>query len=131
MATSELKSKYAKKARKEGQKLLKEQHAPHAKRVFKEFDTDSSGSIDGAELVKVVRKLLPDLKLKTEGWKELVVSVLAAGDKDGDGTFDFEEFLNFYVKCLATPEAVQHYEEKVQVRFEAGKMKLVEPQHEA
>ena len=53
MATSELKSKYAKKARKEGQKLLKEQHAPHAKRVFKEFDTDSSGSIDGAELVKV------------------------------------------------------------------------------
>ena len=60
----------------------------------------------------------------------LIKSVLEAGDKDHDGAFDFEEFLNFYCKCLATPEAVAEYEEKVQVRFEAGKMKLVEPKHE-
>eukprot|EP01046_Picozoa_sp_COSAG06_P015368 COSAG06_NODE_980_length_11224_cov_324.998382_13_plen_87_part_00 len=41
-----------------------------------------------------------------------------------------DEFLNFYVQCLCTDEAVQAYEQKVQVRFDSGKMKLVEPKHE-
>eukprot|EP01046_Picozoa_sp_COSAG06_P015366 COSAG06_NODE_980_length_11224_cov_324.998382_11_plen_62_part_00 len=32
LATTELRSKYAKRARKDGHKLLLKQHAPHAKR---------------------------------------------------------------------------------------------------
>ena len=58
-------------------------------RVFKEFDADDSGSISGAELVKVVRTMLPDLKLDTEGWEVLIKRVLEKGDKNHDGSFDF------------------------------------------
>eukprot|EP01052_Picozoa_sp_SAG31_P063288 SAG31_NODE_22225_length_531_cov_0.706019_1_plen_77_part_00 len=34
----------------------------------------------------------------TEEWEHFIKSVLAAGDKDGNGSFDFDEFLNFYIK---------------------------------
>ena len=38
-------------------------------------------------------------------------------DKDGDGQFDQEEFLNLYSHCLANKKLLDKYEQKVAKRF--------------
>ena len=48
-------------------------------------DNDGSGTIDSSELKKMVRELMPELKLDPASWDDLVKSVSAAGDKDGNG----------------------------------------------
>ncbi|GMH43093.1 hypothetical protein BSKO_11015 [Bryopsis sp. KO-2023] len=60
-----------------------------AKRVFDQLDTDKNGVIDAKELEQGLRML----KLPVS--KNIVESIIAAGDKDGDGTIDFNEFCSF------------------------------------
>ena len=91
LGTDQLRKKYAKQARHAAGKLMRAEHEGHARRVFKEFDKDGSGSVEAGELAMVVRKLLPDLKLKTDEWKSFVASVMESGDKDASGAFDFDE----------------------------------------
>eukprot|EP01051_Picozoa_sp_SAG22_P016469 SAG22_NODE_2333_length_2707_cov_1.282209_1_plen_402_part_00 len=128
LASDELRRKFAKKARKSGQKGLRQEQESRARWVFKQYgacamgrtagwwkscatspadalpvhcgrlgraamadsvlartDNDGSGTIDGGELKKLVRELMPELKLDQASWDDLVKSVSAAGDKDGNG----------------------------------------------
>ena len=43
-----------------------------------------------------------------------------AGDKDKSGVFEFDEFLNMYKKCLATPNLKKKYEQKIVMRHQNG-----------
>ena len=92
-----------------------QEHEAHARRVFKQFDKDGTGAIEESELQTVVQQLLPDLTLKSEEWVDFAQSVLIAGDKDGNSALDFEEFFNFYMKCLVSDAAAEKYAAKVQM----------------
>jgi hypothetical protein len=48
-------------------------------------------SSNKAELTKLLPELLPELKLAGDQWGDLLRSVVTAGDKDGNGSLDFEE----------------------------------------
>ena len=52
-----------------------------------------------------------------DDWEAFLSDQLARGDKDGNGTWDEGEFLNFYSKCLATPSIRRKYSKKVRVRL--------------
>jgi Ca2+-binding EF-hand superfamily protein len=98
-----------------GTALAEQEHEAHARRVFKQFDKDGTGAIEESELQTVVQQLLPDLTLKSEEWVDFAQSVLIAGDKDGNSALDFEEFFNFYMKCLVSDTAAEKYAAKVQM----------------
>ena len=50
LASEQLRKQYAKKARKDSSKMLRQEHAPRAREVFRAYDKDGSGTIDEAEL---------------------------------------------------------------------------------
>lgn len=60
---------------------------------FKALDVDGGGTVDKAELALVVQQLGLDA--------ELAEQLLSEGDKDGDGTLSFEEFLTLIAKLSA------------------------------
>ena len=45
---------------------------------------------------------------------------LKRGDKDGDGKFDFHEFLNLWKKTLADDKVRGKFEEKITLRYADG-----------
>ena len=66
-------------------------HVPneeHYLAVFNEFDKDQSGSIDGDELLGVLKELG-----HASATKEQAAEMFAAMDTDGNGVIDYEEFL--------------------------------------
>ena len=77
------------------QKLVRHNYMFQAQLLFKEADTDNSGTIDAAEL-----KVLGDaigLKWSRGDAKE----VLAGVDKDGSGSIDFDEFFDWFCNQTA------------------------------
>jgi len=86
--------------------------------AFAAADADNSGKLDASELSSLLRKALGDLsKMGDAEWDEYVADVVKRGDKDGDGQFDQEEFLNLYSHCLANKKLLDKYEQKVSKRF--------------
>ena len=66
----------------------------------------------------LLRKALGELsKMGDAEWDAYVADVVKRGDKDGDGQFDLEEFLNLYSHCLANKKLLDKYEQKVAKRF--------------
>ena len=64
---------------------------PTLDKIFKEFDVDSNGRIDAAELKELAAKL-------GQAWSdEHATSVLAEIDEDGGGTIDMEEFKRWFL----------------------------------
>ena len=49
--------------------------------------------------------------------------ILKHADKSRDKKIDRKEFLNLFKKCLASPEILKKYEEKVSLRYEDGSWK--------
>ena len=86
--------------------------------AFAAADADNSGKLDASELSSLLRKALGELsKMGDAEWDAYVADVVKRGDKDGDGQFDQEEFLNLYSHCLANKKLLDKYEQKVAKRF--------------
>lgn len=105
-------------------KLVKQALAESTQEIaaaaFKAADADSSGSLDSGELSPLLKKSLGRVaaQMSDEEWTNFVGDVVKRGDKDGNSTFDQEEFLNLFSHCLASPLLVLRYEEKVLKRLE-------------
>jgi hypothetical protein len=63
------------------------------------------------------------LELADEQWEFFAADTLKRGDKNGDGKFDFGEFLNLYKKTLADDQVRGAFEEKVTLRYADGEWK--------
>ncbi|KAA0725309.1 Parvalbumin, thymic CPV3 [Triplophysa tibetana] len=68
---------------------LSQKSSQQVKEVFCILDEDKSGSIEEAELKFFLQRFSPEARTLTE--KE-IKSLLAAGDKDADGTIGLDEF---------------------------------------
>ena len=106
------------------QKKLVEQAASQctpetAATAFAAADADGSGSLDASELSSLLRQALSALsaQMSEAEWDAYVADVITRGDKDGNGQFDQEEFLNLYSHCLANKKLLQKYEQKIGTRF--------------
>jgi len=71
------------------------------RKAFKTYDRDGDGSIDRGEL----HKALTNYKFNFSDQE--VDIIFAAGDLDGDGTVDFEEFM--YLMCPSTEQIVRKF----------------------
>jgi hypothetical protein len=80
---------------------LSEEEIEEIREAFNLFDTDGSGTIDPKELKAAMQSLGFEAKNQT------IYQMIADIDKDGDGSIDFEEFLDMmtakmvsYLACL-------------------------------
>ncbi|CAN8269723.1 unnamed protein product [Cochlearia groenlandica] len=93
-----------------------------AVKMFKEFDVDGDGEIDGVEFTSCVEKMLKEVfnycdvdgdgkiptdelyvsmtKLGKECTKESCVEKVRAADNDGDGYLSFDEFVAMVISDL-------------------------------
>ena len=115
LATEEVRAKYAKK-------LSKEASEAAARATFEKYDVDKSGTIDAGELRKCLGALLK-LDLSDEQWDFFAADTLKRGDKDGNNTFDFDEFYNLFKKTLADEKVRKKFEEKITLRYKDGSWK--------
>ena len=67
---------------------LSEEEIEEIREAFNLFDTDGSGTIDPKELKAAMQSLGFEAKNQTK------YQMIADIDKDGDGSIDFEEFLD-------------------------------------
>jgi centrin-1 len=67
---------------------LSEEEIEEIREAFNLFDTDGSGTIDPKELKAAMQSLGFEAKNQT------IYQMIADIDKDGDGSIDFEEFLD-------------------------------------
>lgn len=68
--------------------MITDEQMAEFKEAFELFDTDKSGSIDGAELAFAMRAL------GFEPTGQEVADMLAKTDEDGNGTVQFQEFVD-------------------------------------
>jgi len=115
LATEEVRARYAKKLSKDASKAA-------AKATFEKYDVDKSGTIDSGELRNVLGSLLK-VQLTDEQWDFFAADTLKRGDKDGNNTFDFDEFYNLFKKTLADDKVRGNFEEKIQLRYKDGSWK--------
>ena len=87
--------------------------------AFLAYDTDQSNVIEKKELSSILRDLLP-IKLSNSQWRLLINELLTRGDKDHSGGLDFDEFFDLYSKCLASSMVLEHFSDKVVMRFDKG-----------
>ena len=94
--------------------------AKRSRELFAQSDKDSSATLDKAELSSLLRSELKDVSLQMgdAAWEDFIADVISRGDKDANGTWDVDEFANFYTKCISSPEMMQRYEQKVLLRFQ-------------
>lgn len=119
LASEEVRKRYAKKLSKDvGGPQLK----AAAKAAFAKYDADSSGFVEVGELRSCLTDVLK-LELTEEQWAFFAEDTIKRGDKNGDGKFDFHEFLNLYKKCLADDKVRVKFEEKITLRYADGEWK--------
>lgn len=115
----ETRSKYAQRIAKE---VTTAQVEAESDALFTKYDADKSGYIDKKELELLLRECL-QLQLAEDQFKHFVGDILKHADKSRDKKIDRKEFLNLFKKCLASPEILKKYEEKVSLRYEGGSWK--------
>ena len=119
LASEEVRKRYAKK-------LSRDVGGPQVKAAaeaaFAKYDADSSGFVEVGELRNCLTDLLK-LQLTEEQWSFFAADTLKRGDQNGDGKFDFHEFLNLYKKCLADDKVRAKFEEKITLRYADGEWK--------
>ncbi|KAK3241898.1 hypothetical protein CYMTET_48379 [Cymbomonas tetramitiformis] len=69
--------------------------------VFDEFDDDNSGALDGRELARMVKKLLPDVHAGELRYFQVVL------DTDGNGNVSFSELIEVIKECMALGKTLQ------------------------
>ena len=69
-----------------------------AKNLFMQYDENGDGVLDFAEMINMVKDLLPELD---EDGEEAMRQEFRALDRDGDETIDFPEFVQYYNKMLS------------------------------
>jgi len=85
--------------------------------MFDKYDVDRSGQMDLAKFARVIRANLNLPTLTADQWAHFLIDTLRRGDKTGDGELNYEEFLNYYSKCLSEEKTKHKYEEKVTTRY--------------
>ena len=70
-----------------------------AKDVVRRFDEDGSGSFDRKEVAKCLRSM--GLKLNDSELRGYTKSLFKKLDQDGSNSIGFNEFFEFFQKCLA------------------------------
>ena len=71
-------------------------------KAFKVFDADGSGTLDSAEMMKILTRESGDCAgMKIEDAKEII----EAFDKNGDGVLNLEEF----IECMINLEEVEGF----------------------
>ncbi|XP_023335694.1 calmodulin [Eurytemora carolleeae] len=102
--------------------ILNEIQTAEFREAFNEFDKDGSGSISTKELVGVMRSIGQN---PTED--EILALVLEA-DTNGDGTIDFEEFLEMMKKQSSETDQLEDLRHAFQIfdRDKDGFISLVE-----
>lgn len=78
--------------------------------IFNEYDKDKSGSIEKAELQKLIAAFFPEATKSKEGQQE-IARLLAEIDTDGNVELEFREFLWLMRKCDDMRDAADMAEE--------------------
>jgi len=122
LKTEEIRSSYSESITK---KAREEKLVAHARKMFKKYDKDGSKTLDSAEMDALLKETLGEHITFTDAeWEAISRDVLKRGDKDKSGAFEFNEFLNMYKKCLATPNLKKKYEQKIVMRHQNGEWKV-------
>jgi len=124
LASEKVRAKFSQKA---VEKMTSLEQKQRARDLFAANDKDGSGQLDEKELSALLRQMLADVTAQMDdaAWTAFVQDVIVRGDKDTNAQWSADEFVNFYLKCLATPEITQQYEQKVLVRFQESSGELV------
>jgi len=70
----------------------------HLRMTFASYDKDGSGTVERAELAKLLGEFFPDSTKSKKGQQQIQEAV-AQVDRDGNGELDFNEFLFLMRKC--------------------------------
>ena len=93
--------------------IMRQGDDAQARAMFDSHDKDGSGTIDAKELRSVL-KGIDELKgLDPDQLKEYTGTLLKKLDKDKDASLSWEEFRDFYRKCLASERARASFSGKV------------------
>jgi centrin-1 len=79
---------------------LSEEEIEEIREAFNLFDTDGSGTIDPKELKAAMQSLGFEAKNQT------IYQMIADIDKDGDGSIDFEEFLDMMTAKMVSVQSI-------------------------
>merc|ERR1719223_2709850 len=78
---------------------LSEEEIEEIREAFNLFDTDASGTIDPKELKSAMQSLGFEAKNQT------IYQMIGDIDKDGDGSIDFEEFLDMMTAKMSDKDS--------------------------
>ena len=70
-----------------------------AKEIVRRFDTDNSGTFDRKEVARCLRSM--GLELNDSEMRAYTKSLFKKLDQDGSNSIGFNEFFEFFQKCLA------------------------------
>jgi centrin-1 len=89
---------------------LSEEEIEEIREAFNLFDTDGSGTIDPKELKAAMQSLGFEAKNQT------IYQMIADIDKDGNGTIDFDEFLDMMTAKMVS-QALAGYHRELSSNF--------------